>query len=117
MCSVQAEINEHGKNSDPEAGVLIILSPRMTDKVIGEGHVGTRITWVRISGPVYNIFYVVVYTPHKGRTQKPSIQDTITQLKKLLWTVRKSDCITLNRFNQMKIGISGISSPGFRNDF
>ena len=93
VCSAHAETNEQDKISDPEAGVAIMLSPRMADKVIGQGHVGTRIAWVRISGPVCNIFYVVVYSPHKGRTQKLVAQDTITQLKKLLRTVRKSDCI------------------------
>ena len=82
VCSAHAETNEQGKNSDPAAGVAIMLSPRMADKVIGQGHVGTRIAWVRLSGPVCNIFYVVVYIPHKGRTQKPVAQDTITQLKR-----------------------------------
>ena len=32
-----------------------MLSPRMAEKVIGEGHVGTRIVWVRPAGPMYNI--------------------------------------------------------------
>ena len=70
-----------------------MLFPRMADKVIGEGHVGTRIAWVRIAGRVCNIFYVVVYVPHKGCTQKPLAKDTLMQLRKLLQTVRKSDCI------------------------
>ena len=57
-CSAHAETDEQGKSSDPAAGVTIMLSPRMAEKVIGEGHVGTRIAWVRIAGTVCNIFYV-----------------------------------------------------------
>ena len=95
VCSAQAELDEKGHSTDPAAGVAIMLSPRMADKVIGQGHVGTRIAWVRIAGPVCNIFYVVVYVPHKGRTQKPMAKDTLMQLRKLLQTVRKSDCIIL----------------------
>ena len=72
-----------------------MLSNRMTNKVINSGHVGTRIAWVRIAGPVCNIFYVVVYIPHKGRTTKPMTKDTILQLKELLRTVSRSDCIIL----------------------
>ena len=67
----------------------------MTDKIIGQGHVGTRIAWVRLSGPVYNIFYVVAYIPHKGRTVAPVAKDTIRLLKELLKTVKKSDYIIL----------------------
>ena len=72
-----------------------MLSARMADKVISEGHVGTRIAWVRIKGPVCNIFFIVVYIPHKGRKQKPTAQDTIAQLKQLLQSIRKSDCVVL----------------------
>ena len=46
ICSAHAELKENGKSSDPAAGVAIMLSPRMAGKVIGEGHVGTRIAWV-----------------------------------------------------------------------
>ena len=72
-----------------------MLSNRMADKIIDQGHVGTRIAWVRISGPVSNMFFIVVYVPHRGRTCAPYAQDTLRQLKKLLQTVRKSDCILL----------------------
>ena len=71
-----------------------MLSDRITDKVIDEGHVGTRIAWDRIAGPVCNIFFVTVYIPHKGKT-KPTAEETLTQLRKLLHTVRKSECIIL----------------------
>ena len=67
ICSELAEeVND--KSTDPAAGVVIMLSARMADKVMSEGHVGTRIAWVRIKGPVCNIFFIVVYIPHKGAT-------------------------------------------------
>ena len=43
ICSAAAELNKEGKSTDPAAGVAIMLSPRMADKVMSEGHVGTRI--------------------------------------------------------------------------
>ena len=95
VCSAHAKQDEKGKSSDPAAGVAIMLSSRMAEKIIGEGRVGTRIAWVRIKGPVCNIFYVVVYIPHKGRKAKPVAKDTIKLLKELLKTVHKSDCIIL----------------------
>ena len=72
-----------------------MLSARMADKVMSEGRVGTRIAWVRIKGPVCNIFFIVVYIPHKGRQQKPRAQDTIAQLKCLLQSIQKTDCVVL----------------------
>ena len=89
--SAPAEKKE-GKSTDPAAGVAIMLSDRMADKLLDEGHVDTRIAWVRLKGPVCNIFYyVVAYIPHKGRTCAPFAQDTIQQLRKLLCKVRKSE--------------------------
>ena len=32
--------------------------------------------WVKIKGPVCNIFYIVVYIPHKGRSASPVASDT-----------------------------------------
>ena len=72
ICSAQAQ-----GNTDPAAGVAIMLSDRMADKVIDQGHVGTRIVWVRIAGPICNIFFITVYVPHKGRTSKPTATDTL----------------------------------------
>ena len=60
-----------------------MLSASMTDKVMSEEHVGTRITWVRIKDRVCNMFFIVVYIPRNGRQQKLMTQDTITQLKSL----------------------------------
>ena len=90
ICSPQAQ-----GSTDPAAGVAIMLSDRMADKVLEQGHVGPRIVWVRIAGPICNIFFITVYVPHKGRTSKPTAADTLEQLRKLLRTVRKSECIVL----------------------
>ena len=95
ICSAAAEKNKSGKCSDPAAGVAILLSNRMADKVIDSGHVGTRIAWVRLAGPVCNIFFIVAYVPHKGRVVAPFAQDTIKQLRQLLRTVHKSECIIM----------------------
>ena len=74
----------------------------MTEKVIrrrGARGDRTRISWVRIAGPVCNIFYVVVHTytsqKEEAKTGGKGHNDTIMQLKKLLRTVCKSDCIVL----------------------
>ena len=93
VCSQAAEVKD-GKCIDPAAGVAIMLSTRMTTKVLSQGSVGTRIAWVRVAGPVCNLFFVVTYIPHKGRTN-PCAQDTIKQLQTLLKGVTKSDCIIL----------------------
>ena len=65
--SAPAEKKE-GKSTDPVAGVAIMLSNRIADKLLDEGHVDTRITWVRIKGSVCNIFYIVTYINLKVRT-------------------------------------------------
>ena len=59
--SAPAAVDAHGKCSDPAAGVAIMLSPRMAEKILDTGHVGTRIAWVRLKGPVCNLFYIVAY--------------------------------------------------------
>ena len=45
--------DKDGKSVDPTVGVVMILSVRITDNVLGRGHVlvDTMIVWVRISGP------------------------------------------------------------------
>ena len=77
ICSAPAEKDESGKCADPASGVAILLLNRMANKILGSGHVGTRIAWVRLTGPVCNIFYVVVYIPHKFMTTTPFSRDTI----------------------------------------
>ena len=86
-----------------------MLSPRMVAKTLDSGHVGTRIAWARIKDPICNIFYIVVYIPHKGRTVDPKAEDTIAQLTKLLQTVRKSECVIIGGdFNcQMQRSVQG----------
>ena len=54
MCSAQAEEDDQGGCSDPTAGVGIMLSARMADKIVDQGHVGTRIAWVKLAGPICN---------------------------------------------------------------
>ena len=63
MPSAQAEVDEQGKYVDPAAGVAIILSKRMRKLIDKAGHVGTRITWVRIRGPMCPLFFIAVYIP------------------------------------------------------
>lgn len=91
MYSAPAGMDENAKSSDPAAGVAILLSERMVDKIIDQGHVDTRITWVKLlaGATCCNIFFIVAYIPHKGRTQKPRVKDTIDQLEKLLKTIKK----------------------------
>ena len=95
VCSAPAGTDKNGRSNDPAAGVAITLSPRIANKVLDTGHVGTRIVWVKIAGPVCNIFFIATYIPHKGRTQKPRAEDTIKQLQQLMKTIPKSDCIML----------------------
>ena len=71
-----AEKDKQGNCNDPAAGVAILLSPRMAERVMAQGRVGARIVWVRLKGPICNLFVIVVYIPHKGRTN-PSALDTI----------------------------------------
>ena len=94
ICSDIAK-EEGGKSTDPAAGVAILLSQRMARNVLSKGHVGARIVWVRLRGPICNLFVVVVYVPHKGRQVTPTASDIIQELNKLLMTVPKQDCIVL----------------------
>ena len=94
ITSDAAEKDENGRYKDPAAGVVILLSKRMADKVMSWGNVGARIVWVRLAGPICNLFVVVTYIPHKGRVS-PSADDTIGELHTLLKSVAKSDCIVL----------------------
>ena len=94
ICSEEAaEVD--GKSTDPETGVAILLSARMARCVLNKGQVGTRIAWVRLEGPICNLFVVVVYIPHKGRNVSPTAEDVIEQIGKLLQTVPKHDCVIL----------------------
>ena len=86
-----------------------MLSSRMSAKILDSGHVGTRIVWVHLKGPICNLFYIVVYIPHKRRTVSPQAEDTITHLNKLLQSVSKSECVIIgDDFNcQLQRSVQG----------
>ena len=88
-------MDEQGKCIDQAAGVAILLSKRMRRHIDKSVHVGSRIAWVRLRGPVCPIFFVTIYVPHKYRTETPITQDTLTQLDSLLKTVTKNDCVVV----------------------
>ena len=73
--------------------MAILLSPRMADRILGSGCVGARIVWVRLAWPVCNLFIIVVYIPHRGRTKAPFAADTLEQVKELMKTINKADCV------------------------
>ena len=95
ICSERSKLDEEGNDTDPAAGVAIWLSSRMADRVLDSGCEGARIVWVRLAGPVCNMFIIVVYVPHRGRTKAPFAKDIIKLLNDLLTTVNKGDCIIL----------------------
>ena len=94
ICS-ERSIIEQGVDTDPAAGVAILLSPRMADRILDKGNVGARIVYVRLQGPVCNLFIVVIYVPHKGRKRAPYAKDILQELDALLRTVHKTDCIVV----------------------
>ena len=95
ICSERSKKDEQGVDPDPAAGVAILLSPRMADRILESGCVGARIAYVRLEGPVCNLFVVVPYIPHRGRKKAPYVRDTIVQLRELLKSVSKTDCIVM----------------------
>ena len=95
ICSERSKVNKQGVDEDPAAGVAILLSPRMADRLLDQGNVGARIVYARLQGPVCNLFVIVTYIPHRGRTRAPYAQDTIKQLQTLLQSVNKTDCIIM----------------------
>ena len=86
--------SKQGQSADPAAGVAILLSSRMEQHYKDSGHVGARIAWVRLAGPIVNICFVAVYLPHKYRTG-PCALDTLEELEELLLShhVHRNDCI------------------------
>ena len=93
--SAQASVDEKGKCQDSAAGVAILLSKRMCRHIDKAGHVGTRIAWVRLKGPICPIFFIAVYVPHKYRTKAPRASDVLAQLDALIKTVPKHDCLVV----------------------
>ena len=53
-----------------------------------------RICWVRLKGPTTNLFVITVYLSHQARV-KSSLNDTLTELTKLLRQVPKNDCVVV----------------------
>ena len=79
---------------DSAAGVGILLSERAQSKYLEHGSPCERITWVRLKGPVVNIFVIAIYVPHRLRVE-PAQHNTLGTLSKLLKQVPKSDCIII----------------------
>ena len=75
---------------------------------------GASITWVRLAGPVCNIFFVAVYVPHKYRSD-PGALDTIEKLESLLMSkfVHKNDCVIIaGDLNcQLRRNVQGCTGP------
>ena len=115
--TLHSKLNKDGPNegksrypNDPAAGVGILLSPRLTKKVHSFGSHGERICWVRIKGPVCNLYIVAVYLPHRGRVM-PSQDDTLKDLQECLSDIPARDCVCLvGDFNeQLQANVQGIT--------
>ena len=89
---------------DRAAGVAIMLSKRATEKVKDFGSEGERVCYVRLKGPVTNIFVIAVYVPHRGRAS-PCQDDTLHDLENVLRRVPTGDCVCiLGDFNEQLEG-------------
>ena len=91
---------------DRASGVGILLSKRAQSKLLDFGSQGERVCYVRLQGPVCNLFVIAVYIPHRGRTS-PCQDDTLKDLEAVLSQVPKSDCVCIaGDFNeQVEAGI------------
>lgn len=96
--------------TDRAAGVGILLSTRMQKKVHSFGSQGERICWVRLQGPVCNLFVIAVYLPHRGRVA-PSQDQTLQDLQSVLDNIPARDCMCiLGDFNeQVEANLEGIT--------
>ena len=99
VTSADAKIDElTGNSTDSASGVGILLSRRFAKLVLAKGHIGSRIVWVRLKGPVCPLLVVLVYVPHKYRKSTPRASDTLAQIDKLLSDseiIKPNDCIVL----------------------
>ena len=85
---------------DKAAGVAIILSKRIQQKVLQFGSEGERVCWVRLRGPTCNLFVIAVYMPHRARIQ-PSQDQTLADIQEVLKDVPPRDCVCmLGDFNE-----------------
>ena len=95
--------------NDPAAGVGILLSPRAQKKFMGAGNNNSeRICWVRLRGPVCNLFIIAVYMPHNSRVQ-PAQEDTLKELDTICKQAKQGDCVVvLGDFNvQLPANVQG----------
>ena len=69
--------------NDKAAGVGIMLSKPAEQKVMMFGSTSERVCYVRLAGPVCNLFIIACYMSHRGRTC-PSQDDTILHLQEAL---------------------------------
>ena len=95
ITSEDAEIDDDGKNLDPAAGAVILLSKRFSKKILAQGSVGARIVWVRLDGPVCPLFVVCAYIPQKYRTAAPQAADTIHGFLINCKNIKPTDCVIL----------------------
>ena len=79
---------------DKAAGVGLLLSSRIANKVTAFGSEGERICWVWIRGPLCHLFVIAIYLPHRGRTLL-SQDDTLADLRKVLSNVPSHDCVCI----------------------
>ena len=91
---------------DRAAGVGILLSARAQSKLLSFDSEGNRVCYVRLAGPICNLFVIAVYMPHRGRVA-PAQDDTIKDLETVLAKVPRGDCICiLGDFNeQLESGV------------
>ena len=67
----KAKLNEQGKPTYPDdspAGVGILLSERAQAKYLSHGSPCERITWVRLKGPMTNLFIIAICTTQGAHT-------------------------------------------------
>ena len=80
-------------SGDKAAGCMLKLSPRASKLLVLSGHMGSRITYVKLRGTVTNLWVFCVYLPHAARTS-PSHEDTLREVEKLCRTLpQRRDCI------------------------
>jgi hypothetical protein len=91
---IDKETEEKRFPRDKAAGVGIILSEAARAKVLAFGSTGERSCYVRLQGPVCNLFFVATYLPHRGRVC-PDQDDTIADLHEALKKAHPTDCIVL----------------------
>ena len=82
----------------------------MQVKVHSFGSEGEWVCWVRLKGPVCDLFVVAVYMSHRGRVS-PDQNQTLEDIRKVLADIPARDCICLlGDFNeQMQSDLDGVT--------